>query len=108
MRKQKAVWWARSDTSNQYGAFTFAAPVEIPCRWDDCGEEFRNTDGQTEMSNATVYPDRIMKPGDKLLKGELESDTPDDPKELTTAFEIKKFEQIPNLRNNETLFIAYL
>jgi len=108
MRKQKAVWWARLETPDQYGAYSFAAPVEIDCRWDDSGTEFRNGVGQTEMSSATVYPDRVLHKGDKLKKGELESDTPDSPLDLLLAFEIQRFDETPNLKNTETLYTAYL
>jgi len=107
MRRQKAVWWERLEP-DRYGAFAFAEPIEIDCRWDDSGREFRNADGQTEMSGATVYPDRILKPGDRLRKGEMETDEPSDPKPLTNAFEVKRFDQNPNLRNTEVLFTAYL
>ena len=107
MRKQKAVWWERLEP-DKYGSFAFAEPEEIDCRWDDSGREFRNSTGQTEMSGATVYPDRVLKVGDKLRKGEMETDEPLDPKNLKTAFEIKRFDQNPNLRATETLYTAYL
>jgi len=108
MRKQKAVWWARNAIPDKFGMFSFASPVEIDCRWDDNVSEIRDKLGQTIMSQATVYPDRILQEGDKLKKDEMESDTPDDPTELTNAFEVQRFEQIPNLRNTETLYIAHL
>lgn len=107
MRKQKAVYWKRL-TADQYGRYTFATPVEIDCRWDDLGEESRDAEGQVIMSNATVYPDRVMYEGDKLKKGALESDTPDDPSELTDAHEIQRFAETPNLKNTETLYTAFL
>lgn len=108
MRKQKAVWWERSDTANRHGKFTFSEPAEIDCRWDDSMSEFRTETGQVLISQATVYPDRILKEGDKLRKGEMETDEPSDPTLLKTAFEVQRFEQIPNLKNTETLFIAHL
>jgi len=107
MRRQKAVWWERL-APNQYGEFSFAEPVEIQCRWEDKGAEFRNGTGQTQMSDAVVYTDRVLKEGDKLMKGELDSNTPDDPKALTTAFEIQRFDELPNFKATETLYTAYL
>lgn len=107
MRKQKAVWWARGDP-DQYGNFSFAGPIEIACRWDDSGTEFRNGVGQTEMSSATVYPDRVLKKGDKLRKGEMESGTPDSPSSLTDAFEVQRFDETPNFKATEFLYTAYL
>lgn len=107
MRKQTAVWWERL-AADDFGKYNFAPGVEIACRWDDTSEEFRNTAGQTELSNSVVYVDREMNPGDKLRKGELESVTDDNPLDLTDAFEIKRFDKIPNFKATETLLVAYL
>jgi hypothetical protein len=107
MRRQTAVWWARG-VPDRYGKFSFSAPVEIKCRWDGSGSEFRNKGGQIEISAATVYPDRVLKIGDELMLGDLESDTPEDPSELKEAFEIMKFETTPNLKATEFLYTAYL
>lgn len=107
MRKQNAVHWRRM-TPDKYGKFSFAVPVEIECRWDDCAEEFRDTLGNLLVSSAVVYPDRDMVVGDMLRFGEMGSDTPDDPTELTDAFEVKRFEKIPNLRATKFLRIARL
>lgn len=108
MRKQFAVYWERGTTPDQYGTYSFAAPVEIACRWDDKGLEYRDEKYQMQMSRAVVYPDRVLTLGSKLQKGEMESDIPEDPLESTLAFEIKKFEEIPNLKATEFLYIAYL
>lgn len=108
MRKQKAVWWERSEDTDRFGKFTFSEPAEIDCRWDDSGSEYRDKNGQVSVSQATVYPDRILKEGDKLRKGEMSTDEPEDPTSLKTAFEVQRFEQIPNLKNTETLFMAHL
>ncbi len=106
MRRQKAVWWERLEP-DQYGRFSFAGPVEVDCRWDDSGTEFRTMQGQTEMSNATVYPDRVMKVGDRLRRGPMDSNEPADPLDITT-FEIRRFDQNPNFKATETLYTAYL
>ena len=107
MRKQTCVWWARGDV-DKYGRATYASPVELACRWDDAGAEFRNTVGAIEMSEATVYPDQICGVGDMMKKGDLDSLTLDDPTEDIAAFEIRRFDQTPNLRATETLFTAHL
>ena len=107
MRRQKAVWWQRL-TPDQYGKFSYASPVEIDCRWDGCGKEFRNEMAEVQMSAATVYPDRVMAQGDMLQEGELEFETPIDPTGVITAHAIIKFETTPNLRNAETLYTALL
>lgn len=108
MRRQKAVWWKRSSTTDEYGRYTFDEPVEIDCRWEDRAEEFVNKGGERLVSAAVVYVDRVMEAGDKLKLGALESDTSSNPVEETEAFEIQTFSKIPNLRNTETLLTAYL
>jgi hypothetical protein len=108
MRKQKAVWWKRSTTANRFGKFSFDDPVEISCRWDDKQYEDVDSRGQTTRPMAVVYPDRVLNLGDKLKKGEMDSDTPDDPTTDRDAFEISKFSETPNLRNTEVLYTAEL
>ena len=109
MRKQKAVWWQRSALPDQYGTYSYAAPIEIDCRWDDTTQEYRHPKGQVEMSNAVVYVDREMAVGDMLMKGEWESDTPDNPLELDSGvFEIQRFDNNPNIKATEFLLTAFL
>lgn len=108
MRKQKAVWWARSSGPDSYGQFTFADPVEIDCRWDDNIQEFIDPKGQVTASQAVVYPDRILSVGDRLRRGPLGGGLPGNPLTLTDAFSIKRFDQTPNFKATETLYTAYL
>lgn len=107
MRRQKAVWWKRL-TPDEFGVFTFDDPVEIDCRWDDCVKSFDTMKGETLMSTAVVYVDREMSVGDRLKKGEFDSNTPDDPLADDTAYEIQRFDINPNFRNTENLLTAYI
>jgi len=108
MRRQRAVWWQRNAQADQYGSYSFAAPVEILCRWDDVSQEFLAADGEKRSSRSMVYTDRVMLPGDRLMLGELDSNTPTDPLSVTNTFEVRRFDKTPNLRATETLFTAYL
>lgn len=107
MRKQKAVWWQRK-APDRYGKYSFGSPVEIDCRWDDTTEDFVNMQGETEGSRAVVYVDRVLSIGDRLKRGEMESDTPVDPLTIPDAFAIKRFDQNPNMKATEFLLTAYL
>lgn len=107
MRRQKAVYWERGEV-NQYGQFSFQVPVEIDCRWEDGTGEAPTPQTQGEVYSSRVYVDRIMNLGDALRYGELDSDTPDDPSEDSLAKIVRRFDQIPNLRATETLYIAFL
>lgn len=106
MRRQVAVLWKRG-AANKYGAFSYEAPVQIKCRWDDKQEEFSDTTGAKRVSQAVVYPDRQLSPGDCLLKGELDSNTAALPED-GGGVEVKAFEVIPNYRGKENLYIAHL
>ncbi len=109
MRKQNAVLWTRSTTSDKYGRFTYDAPIEIKCRWEDIVEEFRDSKGQSVFSKSLVYVDRIVKVGDMVRRGAIGDSEPADPTTLPeTAFEIQRFDQLPNLKNKETLLTAFL
>lgn len=106
-RRQHAIWWARS-TKDRFGRYSFAAPVEVDCRWDDAAVEFLDPRGEKQTSRALVYPDCVMLPGDRLKRGALESDTPEDPLSIADAFEIRQFDQNPNFKATETWYTAYL
>lgn len=107
MRKQKAVWWKRL-SADRFGNFTWADPIEIDCRWDDTTEEFLNPQGVIETSRAVVYVDRLMSVGDRLKRGEMDSETPDNPLSIQDAFAIRRFDQNPNFRATENLLTAFL
>jgi hypothetical protein len=107
MRKQPAVWWA-STGKDEFGVLTFAEPVQIKCRWDDSKGRFQNSKGFMVESKGTVYVDREMNLGDKLKKGELDTDTPESPLDDLEAFEIQGFESNPNFKAKEFLYTAHL
>lgn len=111
MRKQFAVWWARNEPPDRYGRYTFAEPVEVACRWDDKSEQYKDRQGQLAYSTSTVYVDRVMHPGDRLMRGNLETDTPSDPLDESIsglASEIVAFEHILNFKGTEPFYTAYL
>jgi len=107
MRKQKAVLW-RKGSLNRFGRTSFEAPIEISCRWEDIVVEFLDMQGEKVLSKSVVYVDRILALGDRLKRGEIESDTPTNPLDVEDTFEVRRFEQLPNLKASETLLTAYL
>ncbi len=107
MRKQKAIWWKRNGY-DEFGKAQFDAPIEVKCRWEDVVEEFVDAQGNTGASRSKAYVDRIMSPGDRLKRGTIDFDTEANPLEMDGAYEIRRFDQLPNLRNSETLYTAYL
>ena len=116
MRKQTAVYWALlgADSAgvvdyDDYGQPQYTDPVEIACRWEEVTVEFLDAQGTRQISNASVYVDRDVDLGGVLMLGELTDITDDDiPKENDNAWEIRRYEKMPNLRNTEFLRTVYL
>lgn len=106
MRRQKAVWWARQ-SQDRYGRWTFSPPIEISCRWEDSMVEFLDARGETQTSKAVAYVDRELSIGDRLMEGEMDSNTPDDPMS-TSSYEVRRMDALPNFKASERLLTAYL
>jgi len=110
MLKQTCVYWAPNDVPfDDYGQPQYANAVELKCRWEDVAEEFIGPRGTTEMSRSIVYVESDVEPGGVLLLGEIESSTDQiTPKNNAGAWEIRKFDKLPNLKATEFLRTAYL
>ena len=108
MRRQNAVYWAFSSI-DQYGKKSFANPVAIRVRWDDVVEEFLDSEGERRFSKSLVYVGIDMAIGGVLMLGTLADITDSvNVKENDGAWEIRRFDKVPNLKATETLRIAYL
>ena len=108
MLKQTAVYWAPSG-ADEYGIPTWATPVEISCRWEDSTAEFTDADGERKMSKAIVYVSQDVEERGVLLLSDLNSGIDqDNPKANDGAWEIRRFDKLPNLKVSEYLRTAYL
>lgn len=108
MRRQRCVYWGPGGEDDQ-GKRIYAAPIELECRWEDKEEEFLDWQGNLQMSRALVYvdrdlerlgilwlpPDNVKIPPGRALS-QLTSRTL--PFSNTDAFEIRRFEKLPELR----------
>jgi len=120
MMKARCVYWQRLPGTDNFGQYMYAFPVEIRCRWEDAIKEFVGPHRTTELSQAIVYVDRDMQPGDKLFNGllsDLESssdsndtnDTSDSmPEFVKGALEIRAFHKLPDLKYKQYLRTCYL
>lgn len=108
MRKQSAVLWLATGP-DAYGATQFATPVQIKCRWEARTVEFLDSTGAKVLSNAVVYVDRNAPVGSVLMLGTL-TDAQDvtKPKDNVGAYEVRRFEDLPDLRARKHLLTAYL
>ncbi len=106
--KQKAVYWSFLE-NDTYGQPTWNAPVEIDVRWENITVEFMDSEGERQQSRARVYLDRNAEVKDVLLLGNLTSSVDeDDPKANDGAWEIRKFEDLPNIPATQALKTAFL
>ena len=115
MRKQTCVYWAlKSNESggldyDDYGQPQYTSLVELTVRWDDTTEEFVDAEGTRQAGRALVYPGQDVDVGGMLMLGvTADATSPTDPKANDGAWEIRRFDKIPNLRATEFLRIAYL
>ena len=115
MRKQTAVYWALEgvesggDDYDNFGQPQYTTPVELTVRWEARTEEFLDSQGTRVLSNAIVYAGQDVDIAGVLMLGELTDITDaDNPKENDDAWEIKRFEKLPNLRNTEFLRTVFL
>jgi len=92
---QNAVLWMYTGRSG-FGKDTFAAAVQIECRWDDTQELFLDAEGEERLSNAIIQVDRDIILGSYLLLGALSSaNNVSDPRTLATAYAVRQFKKNP-------------
>ena len=108
---QTAVYWG-APVEDGYGGKTFAAPVEIKCRWEERTQTLTDNMGTVIGSRANVYVLQDVDEEGYLFLGSLtDLTTPQksDPASVDGAWYIKQFEKIPALGSN-TVFLrqAYL
>lgn len=108
--QQKAVYWG-TPTSDGYGGFTYADPVEIAVRWTDSVSVITGADGEEIVSKAMVMTGIDVAEQGVLWLGtlaEVDSADEDDPTNLALAYVIKRFDKIPDLTATGFLRKAFL
>lgn len=109
MRRQFACYWA-GPTPDGLGGMTFAAPIQIPCRWEDRVEVVKDTQGREIITTNVVYVDRVLALDSYVRLGrlsDLPTPLPVDPRKIEGARKVKRVEALPNLKNSETLRVVY-
>jgi hypothetical protein len=112
MLKQDGVWW-QCTGKDRYNKPTYAAAVAIKCRWDIRQEMFVDEGGTEVVSEAVVYVDRDMTPGDVLMLGLLATvgnpaagRNPLDDED--GAYRVRGWKRIGNVRQTEFVRGCYL
>ncbi len=90
---QIATYWAPG-APDGFGAFTYASPVELNCRWEDRVEVMTDEDGTQFVSKSRIFlEDDVVKEG-YLLLGES---TAIDPQKVDNAYKVRVFAKTPDL-----------
>lgn len=120
MLNQRAVYWPTLGINDE-GQREYDEPVEIVCRWEMIAESFldRGT-GNMAQSRSKVFSDRdltelgvLWLPPDSgvgLDEGQalFQLTNEDEPFSNAGAFEIRRFDKMPNFDGDEFVRIAYL
>ena len=114
MQKQTAVYWPlKGDESGQqdydaYGRPQWGTPYEVSCRWQDVSQQIIDARGMNTRTRAKVFVDRDVRFGGVLYLGRLGEVDQDDPKSNDGAWEIIRFDKMPDFKAKEYLRTAYL
>ena len=121
MRKQNAIYWPPS-TPDDFGRPASGALVELVLdgtsnyrvRWEDTIATFVDPQGTTQVSNAVVYVPQLPDASEVTVGGYLwlgdRADLTDDAVPLNNpgAYEVRRFDSLPDFKNKEKLRTAYL
>jgi hypothetical protein len=107
---QTAVYWA-TPSADGYGGYTWDNPVEISCRWEDTIQVITDSNGEEIVSRAVVYLDQDVDENGVLFLGsltDLDSTQEADPMTADSAYRIRRFDKVPNIKGTDFLRKAYL
>lgn len=106
---QTAVYWERG-APDGYGGYAWEDPVEIECRWEDANELFLDASGEQRVCNAKVFLGQDVKTGDFLYLGDYDDITSasGSPASMEQAFEVRRFDKVPDLAGTEFLRRAWV
>lgn len=115
---QRAVYWAPGVINNE-GQKDYGEPIEIACRWENIAEQFLDPDNNTQSSRAKVMVDQDLEMlgvlwlppnSSNLSEGEAIAQLTDEttPFANAGAYEIRRFDRIPNWDADEFIRLAYL
>ena len=115
MLKMTCVYWPPGGDDSggfdfdDYGKPLYADAYELKCRWEDKAIEFISSTGTNEVSRSIVFVESDVRSGGVLFLGELtDLDSLIVPKDNDGAWEVRRFDKIPNLRVTEYVRKAYL
>lgn len=103
--KQTATYWAPTSTVDKYGKMTYTAPAAVAVRWETRSESFQDKLGEEVLSKAKVFTQTDLNINGYLYLG---TSVAASPLGVDGAYEIQQISKVPNLRNLQTMILAYL
>jgi len=102
--RQTVVYWG-SPTNDGFGGKTFSTPIEIKVFWLSINEEFYDSKGVVQTSNAIFYPLQDVDNGSFVYLGSLGDLTTaqkNDPQTIPSknVFVCKKIRKTPSIRGS--------
>lgn len=105
--RQLLTYWAPTGGDDGYGVPVLAAPVVFKGHWSDKSETFLNAKGEQIVSRAIIhYPSDMTIIADGYLAQGIQ--TASDPRSVPGAIIIRMTSSIPDLRNIETINMAWV
>jgi hypothetical protein len=105
--RQRCVYWAPLG-ADEYGNQKYEDPIEMKCRWED-GTQVMGLEANQFVSNAQVFVPQPVQEKGVLFKGTLDDLTDyENPFNNDGAYEIRKYNEQPNLRAKKFLRYAWL
>jgi len=101
--RQTLTYWAPGPRDIS-GAPTFAAPVQLKCRWEDKAELVRNSRGEEIVSKSRAFLTSSVVPEGYMYLG---SSAEEDPREVTGALEIAYVSATPDIAALQELKVAW-
>lgn len=105
-----AVYWG-NPTPDGFGGFSWDAPVELSVRWEERTRQFLSSDGILSVSRAVIYLGQDVENDGVLWQGrltDLSTAEKADPRTVSGAQGIRRFDKIPELDGSDYERVAYL
>jgi len=107
--KQKCVYWGNPVSDNK-GGYTFDAPIEIDCRWEDKQELKEDYNGNKFSSQSTVLVNQDIERRSYLANNTLvglqaiateKGYDINNPRDFPDVFIVRQFEETPMVFAND-------
>jgi hypothetical protein len=84
---------------NGFGGYTFALPTVLDGRWEERTERFLSDAGKETISKAIAYLSADVLTEDYLMLGDTSEADPTNLTDGKTAYQVERFDKIPDVRN---------